>query len=347
MEIIAETIVGRAPSFLYRDLIGGGNVKDLARTLFSLLLLLIPTITAAQATYPEKPIRMIVGFPVGTQMDTIARLLGQSVAETFGKPFVIDNIVGVGGSIAAERLAKALPDGYTFGLVGPAQIAIGPSLHKVAYDSMKDFSFVTLVAAAPFLLVVHTGLPAKNVQELVKLAKAHPGEITYASAGLGTGIHMATEYFKSAAHVDIRHIPYRGVVAAMPDLLSGRVMMTFSPIATGLPVVRAGKLRALAVTSLRRSSAATEIPTVAESGYPGFECSNWFGLVGPGRIPAAIVDRLHAGTIKALASPDVRAKLIHLGVESIGGSADELAALVDAEIPRWAKLIKALGVKAD
>jgi tripartite-type tricarboxylate transporter receptor subunit TctC len=322
-------------------------VKRLARTLLSLLSFWIPTMTAAQAVYPEKPVRMIVGFPAGTQMDTVARLLGQSGADAFGKPIVIENVVGASGVTAAERLAKALPDGYTLGLVGPAQIAINPGLNKVAYDSRKDFSFVSLVGAAPFLLVAHSGLPVRNVQELVKLAKTHPGEITYASAGTGTGIHMATEYFKSAAGIDVRHIPYRGVVAAMPDLLSGRVMMAFSPIATGLPVVRTGRLRALAVTSLRRSAAAPDVPTVAESGYPGFECANWFGLVGPAGLPAAIVDRLHAGTVKALASPDVRAKLTHLGVDSIGGSADELAGLVAGELPRWAKLIKELGIKGD
>ena len=322
-------------------------MKDLSPTLFALLSLLTATIAVAQETYPDKPVRIIVGFPAGTQMDTIARVLGQSFAETFGKPMVIDNIVGVSGSTAAERLAKAVPDGYTLGLVGPAQIAINPSLYKVAYDSAKDFSFVSLVAAAPFLLVVHRGLPAKTVQELVKLAKAQPGEITYASAGSGSGIHMATEYFKSAAKIDVRHIPYRGVVTAMPDLITGRVMMAFSPIATGLPIVRAGKLRALAVTSLSRSSAATEVPTLAESGYPGFECSNWFGLVGPAGLPAPIVSRLHAGTTKALASPDLRSKLIHVGVDTIGGSAHELAAMIAAELPRWAKLIRELGIRAD
>ncbi len=322
-------------------------MKHPTRMLLSLLPLLTPTIAAAQATYPDKPVRMIVGFPAGTQLDTIARLLGQSLAETFGKPIVIDNIVGVSGSTAVERLAKAVPDGYTLGLVNPATIAINPNLYKLAYDSTRDFTFVSLVATAPFLLVVHRALPAKNVQDLVKLAKTQPGEMTYASAGIGTGIHMATEYFKSAAKIDIRHIPYRAVVAAMPDLLSGRVIMAFSPIATGLPVVREGRLRALAVTSLRRSAAATEVPTVAESGYPGFECSNWFGLVGPAGMPAAIVNRLHAETVKALAAPDLRTKLMHLGVDSVGGSGSELAAMINAEIPRWAKLIRELGIKAD
>ena len=322
-------------------------MKNLARTLFTLLSLSTPAITAAQATYPDKPVRMIVGFPAGTQMDTIARLLGQNVAGSFGKPIVIDNIVGASGSIAAERLAKTSPDGYTLGLVGPSQTTISPSLHKLAYDSTKDFSFVSLVAAAPFLLVVHKALPANNLQELVRLAKAQPGEITYASAGTGTGIHMATEYFKSAAKVDLRHIPYKAVAVAMPDLLGGRVMMAFSPMATGLPVARAGKLRALAVTSSHRSPAAKEVPTVAESGYPGFECSNWFGLVGPAGMPAAIVDRLHAETTRALASADVRGKLLHLGIESVGAPADRLAATIDAELSRWPKLIKELGIKAD
>jgi len=322
------------------------NVKHLSPLLFSLLPLMTSTTAAAQTTYPDKPVRMVVGFPAGTQMDTIARLLGLSLAEAFGKPIVIDNIVGVSGGIGAERLAKAAPDGYTLGLVGPSQIAINPSLYKLAYNPATDFSYVSLVAAAPFMLVVHKSLPARNVHDLVKLAQAHPGEMTYASAGSGTGIHMATEYFKSVAKIDIRHIPYKSVGIAMPDLISGRVIMAFSPIATGLPVVREGKLRALAVTSLRRSSAATEVPTVAESGYPGFECSNWFGLVGPARMPAAIVNRLHAETVKVLAAPDLRTKLSHLGVDSIGGSADELAATINAEIPRWAKLIRELGIKA-
>jgi tripartite-type tricarboxylate transporter receptor subunit TctC len=322
-------------------------MKRLLHMLFSLLPLATPTLAPAQAMYPDKPVHMIVGFPAGTQMDTIARLLGQNFALTLGKPAVIDNIVGVSGSIAAERLAKAVPDGYTLGLVNPAQIVINPNLRKLTYDPTRDFSFVSLVAAAPFVLIEHTALPARTVQDLVKLGKLRPGEITYASAGVGSGVHMATEYFKSVAKVDIRHIPYRAVAAAMPDLVSGRVMMTFSPIATGLPVVRTGKLRALAVTSSRRSAAAPEVPTVAESGYPGFECVNWFGLAGPGGMSAAIVNRLHAETVKALASSDLRAKLSHLGVDSIGGAADELAAMINAEIPRWKKLIEELGIKAD
>ena len=322
-------------------------MKHPNRSMFSLFSMLVPVIAGAQATYPEKPVRIIVGFPAGTQVDTVARLLGQALSDSLRKTIVIDNIVGVSGSIAVDRLAKAPPDGYTLGLVPAAPIVINQNLYKVSYDSTKDFSFASLVAAAPFLLVVHNALPVKNVQDLVKLAKARPGEITFASAGSGTGIHMATEYFKSVAKIDIRHIPYRGVVAAMPDLVSGRVMMTFSPIATGLPVVREGKLRALAVTSLQRSSAAAETPTVAESGYPGFECSNWFGLLGPARMSADIVTRLHSEIIKALASPDLRAKLSNLGVDIIGGSAEDLARLIKAEIPRWAKLIRELGIKAD
>jgi tripartite-type tricarboxylate transporter receptor subunit TctC len=322
-------------------------MKHLTRLLCSLMSLLVPNIGSAQSTYPEKPVRIIVGFPAGTQIDTIVRLLGQSLSEALGKPMVIDNIVGVSGSLAAERVAKAAPDGYTLGVLNPAQVAVNPNLYKVAYDSMKDFSSVALVAAAPFLLVVHSALPAQGVQDLVRLARARPGEITFASAGSGSGIHMTAEYFKSVAKIDIRHIPYRGVVAAMPDLISGRVMMTFSPIATALPVVREGRLRALAVTSLRRSPAAAETPTVAESGYPGFESSNWFGLVGPARMSAPTVNRLHSETVKALALPGLREKLSHLGVDSIGGSPDELAALIKAEIPRWAKVVKDSGIKAD
>ena len=315
--------------------------------MFGLLALLIVESPAAQTTYPEKPIRIVVGFPPGGQADTVARLLGQKLAEALGKPIVVDNAPGAAGNIAADRVAKAAPDGYTLGLLSQGQIVINPSLYKLAYDPVKDFAPVSQVTVSMYILVVHNAVPAKSVKELVALAKAQPGGLTFASAGSGSGPHMAAELFKSVAGLDIRHIPYKGVPAAIPDLLGGRVTMMFSPIGVVLPLVREGKLRALAVTSLRRSSAAPELPTIAESGYPGFEVTVWRGLLAPARTPAAIVRKLHLETVKALALPDLRAKLADLGLEGIGNSPDEFAAFIKSEIPKWAKVIKESGIKPD
>lgn len=315
--------------------------------MFGLLALLIVGSPAAQSTYPEKPIRMLVGFPPGGPPDVVARLLGQKFAEAFGKPVLIDNVTGAAGTIAADRVAKAAPDGYTLGLLASPELVINPGLYKLAYDSVNDFAPVSQVAMSPIMLVVHNAVPAKNVQELINLAKARPGELTFASSGNGSTTHMTAELLKSAAGLEIRHIPYKGVPTAIADLLGGRVTMMFSPIVVVLPVVREGKLRALAVTSLRRSAAVPELPTIAESGYPGFEVTAWVGLFAPARTPATIVGKLHLDTVKALALPDLRAKLADLGMEGIGNSPDELAAAIKSEIPQWAKVIKELGIKPD
>ncbi len=322
-------------------------MTQISGLMFGLLALLIVESPAAQTTYPEKPIRLVVGFPPGSQADTVARLLGQRLAEAWGKPVVVDNAAGAAGNIAADRVAKAAPDGYTLGLLGQTQIVMNPSLYKLAYDPVKDFAPVSQVTASTTMLVVHNAVPAKSVKELVALAKAQPGGLTFASAGSGSAAHMAAELFKSVAGLDIRHIPYKGVPAAIPDLLGGRVTMMFPPIAAVLPMVREGKLRALAVTSFKRSSAAPELPTIAESGYPGFEFMAWNGLLAPARTPATIVRKLHLETVKVLAQPDLRAKLADLGVEGIGSSPDEFAAIIKSEIPKWAKVIKESGIKPD
>jgi tripartite-type tricarboxylate transporter receptor subunit TctC len=315
--------------------------------MLGLSALLIAGSAAAQATYPEKPIRMVVPYPPGAQVDTVARLLGQKLAEALGQPIVIDNTAGAAGNIAAGRVAKAAPDGYTLGLLVTPQLVINPSLYKLAYDPVRDFGPVSQVALAPTMLVVHNAVPAKSVKELVALAKAQPGGLTFASGGSGSVAHMTAELFKYVTGLDIRHIPYKGVALAIPDLLGGRVTMMFSPIGAVLPVVREGKLRALAVTSLKRSSTLPELPTVAESGYPGFEFTNWSGLLAPARTPAPIVRKLHLETVKALAQPDLRAKLADLGLEVIGNSPDEFAAVIKSGIPKWAKVIKESGIKPD
>ena len=321
-------------------------MTQISGLMLGVFTLLIAGSPAAQTTYPEKPIRLVAGFPPGGPADTVARLLGQKFTEAWGKPVLIDNVTGAAGAIAADRVAKAAPDGYTLGLLSQAPLAINPSLYKLAYDPVKDFAPISQVTGGTTMLVVHNAVPAKSVKELVALAKAQPGGLTFASAGGGLTL-LTAELFKSVAGLDIRHIPYKGTVAAIPDLLGGRVTMTFSPIVAVLPPVREGKLRALAVTSLRRSSAVPDVPTIAESGYPGFEATAWNGLLAPARTPATIVRKLHLEAVKALALPDLRAKLADLGLEGIGNSPDEFAALIKSEIPKWAKVIKVAGIKAD
>jgi len=302
---------------------------------------------AAQSNYPEKPIRLVVGFPPGSTLDIAARLLGPKLGDALGKPVVAENVVGVAGGIAADRVAKAPPDGYTLALAANAQLVVNPSLYKVPYDPANDFAPISQVYVSAGLLVVHNSVPAKNLSELVALAKARPGELTFASGGGGSSPHIAAELMKSMTDIDIRHIPYKGMAAAIPDLFAGRVTMTFAPISSVLPAVREGKLRALAVTSIKRSSGAPDVPTIDESGIPGFEATLWAGLVAPAGTPAAIVRKLHLETVNVLTARDLRAKFTDLGMEVIGNSPEEFAAVIKSEIPKWAKLIRESGIKSD
>jgi tripartite-type tricarboxylate transporter receptor subunit TctC len=301
----------------------------------------------AEAAYPERPIHLVVGFPAGSSADTVARLFGQKLGEVLGKPVVIDNAVGAAGNIAAERVAKAAPDGYTLGLLGEGQLLVNPNLYKLAYDPGTAFAPVSEVAWSPTMLVVNDALPAKSFPDLVQMARSRPGELTFASGGSGSAPHMAAVLLSSVAGLDFRHIPYKGVVAAVPDLLAGRVTMMLSPIAIVLPFVREGKLHALAVTSLKRSPAAPDLPTIAESGFPGFEYTLWYGLLAPAGTDPAIVRKLHLETSKALAEADLRSKLADLGLEAQASSPEEFAAFMKAEIPKWAKIIHDAGIRTD
>jgi tripartite-type tricarboxylate transporter receptor subunit TctC len=318
-----------------------------SKVLFAVLALLVAGGAAAQPSYPDKPIKMVIGFPPGGAPDTVARLLGQKLTEALGQPIVMDHATGAGGNIAMERLAKAPADGYTLGFLVNGQLVINPSLYKLTYDPAKVFAPISQVTVTPNMLVVNNAVPAKNLQELVALSKSKPGQLTYASGGTGTGNHMAAELFKSTAGLDINHIPYKGVLAAVPDLLGERVTMMFSPLPVVLPLVREGKLRAIAVTSLKRSPSAPDLPTVAESGYPGFDVTIWYGVLAPAGTPSAIVRKLHAEIAKALAQPDLRAKLAEQGLEPIGNSPEEFAAIIRAETPVWTKVIKEAGIQAD
>ena len=322
-------------------------MKQILAVILSVSAIVAAGHAAAQTNYPEKPIRIIVGFPAGSSPDITARHLGQKLAESWAKSVVVDNVPGAAGNIAAERVAKAVPDGYTLALAVNAQVIINPSLYKLPYDPVRDFAPVSQVGVSPNILVVHSVVPAKTLRELVTLARARPGEITFASGGSGSSPHLAAELLKTAAGLDILHIPYKGVIVAVPDLLAGRVMMMFSPISVVLPLVRDGKLRPLAVTSLRRSPVAPDVPTIDESGYPGFEATVWYGLLAPAGTTATIVRKLHLETVKVLALPEVRAKLADLGMEVIGNSPEEFAAVIKSEIPKWAKLLKDSGIKVD
>ncbi|EHP40299.1 extracytoplasmic binding receptor [Cupriavidus basilensis OR16] len=299
------------------------------------------------AAYPDKPIRILVGLPSGSLPDTIARVLGARLSAALGVPVLVENITGAAGNIASERLAKAVPDGYTLGVLSQTQIVVNPSLYALPFDPQKAFAPISQLTLSANVLVVNSGVPAKTVSDLVALAKAQPGMLTFASGGIGSGTHLAGELFQLAAGIDMRHVPYKGVSAAIPDLLAGRVSLMFSPIQSVLPWVRDGRLRALAVTSLKRASVLPELPTVAESGFPGFEVTLWSGLVAPAGTPSEAIRILHAQTVKALAAPEVRDRLAVLGIEEMGNSPQEFAAAIKTETPKWAKVIGAAGIKAN
>jgi tripartite-type tricarboxylate transporter receptor subunit TctC len=319
----------------------------LSRLVPTLLALLVVPSAFAQAQYPVKPVHLVVGFPPGSQPDIVARLLGQKFAEAWGKSVVVDNVTGAAGNIAAERVAKGAPDGYTLGLLSQSQLIINPNIYRLAYDPVQDLTPISQVTTSANMLVVHNAVAAGNVQELMKLARARPAELTFASGGSGTSTHMAAELLKSAARVDIRHIPYKGVNAATPDLLGGRVTMMFSPVSSVSLLVREGKLRALGVTSLKREPTFPEVPTLDESGYRGFEVTLWFGLLAPAGLPAQTVVKLHSETVKALVLPDLRGRLSDLGLQGIGNSPPEFAAILRSELPKWAKVIRESGIKPE
>lgn len=317
----------------------------LCNAIAALLLLVSPAL--AQTNYPEQIVRILVGFPAGTAPDVAARVLADKLSTSLGKPVVVENISGANGNIACDRVAKSPPDGYTLAMCGNGSLIFAPSLYaKLPYDPIKDFVPITRVFVAANILVVHPNVPAKSLSELVALAKARPGELTYGHTGVGSSQHLAAELFKSMARLDIRPISYRGSTAVLPDLLAGRITMGFTNIVNVAPLVKEGKLRELAVTSRKRSALLPDLPTMAESGYPGYEAVPWFGLMAPAGTPQPIIDRLHAETAKVLAIPEVRRTLENQGLDVIGGTPAEFAAAIKAETPYWAKIIKDAGIKA-
>ena len=298
--------------------------------------------------YPSRPIRMIIGFPPGGGTDIIGRIVAQKLSDALGQQILPDNRGGASGQIGAELAAKAPPDGYTVFMAHIAAISILPSLvSKLPYDAQKDFATITLVAIGPNLLVVHPSVPAKNVRELVALAKARPGQLHYASPGAGTVQHLAAELFKLQAKVDMLHIPYKGSGQSIVDLIAGHVHLDFDSVPPVLPHVRSGRLRALAVTSEKRFSILPEIPTVTEGGVPGFDMSTWWGLVAPAAVSKDIVVRLQNETIKVLRQADVKEKIAFAGADTIGNTAEQFGAFIRAETAKYARIVRDAKIKLD
>jgi len=310
------------------------------------LALLTAGHAVAQQTYPDHPIRIVVGFPAGGPPDLVARLLADKFSAAWGKSVVVENATGSGGNIAVDRVAKATPDGYTL-LMASNAIVINPSLYeKMPYDAMKDLAPISLAAAMPVILVVNNDVPAKTVQELLALARS-PGGLTFGHAGVGTPAQMAGELFRTTARVNIQPVSYRGIPALLPDLLAGRISMAFPNISVVMPLLREGKLRALAVTSSKRVTVTPEVMTMTEAGLPGVDANAWFGLMAPAGTPTAIIDKLHRETVQVLNQADVRKRFEDQGMEIVANAPGEFAALIASETPRWAKVIKDAGIKLD
>ena len=327
--------------------------KTIARLLASLTcagsLLLTGAGAQAQsaAAFPGKPMHIVVTFTPGGAPDILARLIGERLTAAWGQPVLIDNKPGAGGNTGADSVAKAAPDGLTIVVGTVGTHAINGALYaKMPYDMVKDFAPVTLLATTPNLLVINNDVPAKTLAEFIALGKRE-GKMSFASSGSGTSIHVSGELFKTMTGIDMTHIPYKGRATAIPDLLGGRVTMMFDNMPSSLPLVKEGKLRALGVTSLKRSLAAPEIPTIAEQGLPGFDAVSWFALFAPAGTPRAFIDRLQAEVKKILASPDVAVKLAEAGLDAVGSTPDELAAYQRAEIAKWAKVVKDSGAKVE
>ena len=311
----------------------------------SIVLLLLASAVHAQA-YPSKPIRFIVGFAPGATNDLVARLLGQKLTEQFGQTVVVENRGGANTAIASAQFVRAAPDGYTLMLNSPGHLT-NPSLMKLDFDSVNDFAFITQLAESVNLVIVHPSLPAKSIKELIAISKPRPGQINYASSGTGTTVHLSAELFQYMTGVKWVHIPYKGGGLALQELIAGQTSLSFLNLPTAINITRAGKLRALATTGAKRAGAAPELPTVAESGVPGFEVTTMYGISAPAKTPRVIIDRLHGEIVRALNSPDLRGKLIEAGADPVGSTPEEYTAFIKSEIAKWAKVINAAGIKGE
>ncbi len=315
---------------------------------FLALVALLAAAGASAQSYPVRPVRVIAPFTAGSAIDTLARVIGQKLADSWGQQMVIDNRVGANGNSGTEAAPKSAADGDTLHFGNVSTLAVNPHLYsKLSYDPVKDFAPVSLTASIPLVLVVHPSLPVKSVKELIALAKAHPGQLNYASGGVGSAQHLPMEMLRVAAGINLVHVPYKGLGPAYSDVLGGQVPMMFSGISNVVPYRKSGRLRVLAIGSLKRSPALPDVPTVAESGVPGYIFEAWSGYLVPAATPKDLIVKIHADIDRALALTDVQQKLSALGFDLVGGTPEEFAALIKTDLARFGKLVKDAGIRAE
>ncbi len=322
-------------------------MKNWIQLLAALLLGCLPMAVVAQGAYPTKPIRMIVPYPPGGPTDVLGRIVAQKLSESLGQQVVVENRPGASGMIGSELVAKAAPDGYTL-LTNASIHVINPSLYpKMNFDVLRDFAPVSLIAQVPLILVVNPALPVKSVSELIALGKAQPNRLNFASSGNAAAPHLAGESFKIATGMQMQHVPYKGSAPAVADLMGGQVQLMFDSMPSAMPHVKSGKIRALAVTTAKRSPTVPDLPTVAESGVPGFDISTWYGVWAPAGTPKDIVNKVAAEMAKVLQQPAVRERLAALGAEPAGNTPEEFAAYCQSELAKWSRIVRQSGAKAD
>jgi tripartite-type tricarboxylate transporter receptor subunit TctC len=318
-----------------------------ARTGFWLTWAVLAGSTAQAQVYPSKAVRLIVPYAAGGGADIVGRTLAGKLSESLGQQIVVDNRPGAAGNIGAELVARGTADGYLLLLVGPNHTTNISLFRKLGYDPVRDFEPISLLTAAPYILIVHPSLPVRNVRDFIALARTKPGQLNYGSAGNGTAGHLAMEFIKSSARIDLLHVPYKGSPPVLTDLIGGQITAAFDNVLSSLPHIKAGRLRAIGSSAPRRSPALPDVPTIAESGLPGFDVTVWQGLLAPASTPREIVTRLHDETVAALRKADVRARMAELGVEVIAGSPQEFAAFIARDIDKWAQVIRASGARLD
>ena len=316
--------------------------------LLGLAILLAPSSDASAQAYPTKPVSLLIAFPPGGPSDVLSRIVGKKLEQILGQPFIMDNRPGAGGNIAAEAAANAPADGHTILMGNNSILATNAALYKkVNFDPEKDFVPISLVGSQANILVVNPDVPAKSMAELIALLRANPGKFNYASSGHGAAAHLAAELFKAEAKVDIVHVPYKGAAPALTDVIAGHVQIMFATAASVVPHIQSGRVRALAVTPLKRTAVFPDLATIDELGLKGFDATTWHGLVAPAKTPRDIVVRLHRATVEALNDPAVRKSLTDLGVDIVGNTPEEFAAYVKAEIPKWTAIVRASGATLD
>ena len=303
--------------------------------------------TPKSAPFPAKPVRIVVGYAPGGATDIVGRLIAQKLSEATGQSFLVENRPGASATIASEMVARAAPDGHTLLIAATTSHSILPSLMKLTYDAQRDFAPVSLLATSPLLLALHPSLPVRSVTEMIKVARARPGQLTFGAGGTGTPPHLAGELFKQMAGVDMLYVPYKGEAPAISDLVGGQISLIFSNVVAVLPQVQGGRLRGIAVTAPNRLPSLREFPTIAESGVPGFAVESWFGLVATGGTPGEVISRLNTATVRAMAQPELRERLAGQGLFVNTGTPADLTALMQSETVKWAKVVKAAGIKIE